>query len=211
MSAPETIFYPSGELPNDFCIRGATPYSLTAFLRQLLIDHFSDPNRIENPDLRGYVWTGDDASPLLIESITRWRPRKTENRPAILIKRNDWQVQRQGIDHRLMGGFSLEGELDYDCLVSGSHSVFCISNNGAEAEILGHEVFRLILHYAPLIRQTINLDRLDIAGLSSLQKVEEAQDNFVTATTLQYVFQEKWSLVPQAPTLKSVAFQTNTD
>lgn len=211
MSTPETIFYPPDEPISDFCVRGVTPYSMTVLLRQLLIDHFSDPQRIENPDLRGYIWTGADSDPILIESISRWRPRKTENRPAILIKRNDWQVQRQGIDHRLMGGLSLEGNLDYACLVSGSHSIFCVSNNGAEAELLGHEVFRLILHFSPLIREAANLARLEVAGLGGLNLVEESQDNFVVPITLQYVFLEKWTLLPQAPTLKTIQFEPNTD
>ena len=181
---------------------------MTGFLREWFKYHFSNPDFVENKELRGKLWKEVDSSNILIESITKYKPTLVEKRPAVIIKRNEWQVQRAGIDDRLQGGVSLTGERYYSTFLTGSHTLFCIAGHGTEAEILGGEVYRELLQFGPIIRQELDMMRFVLVGVGALFELEEASENYAVPVTVSYAAEEKWLLQPYAPTLKRVVLSS---
>lgn len=193
--------------PKTLCSIGLRAQLMTGFFREWLTRHFSDEMTIEAPSLRSMLWKQIDSSKLVIESATRWHPRKTEGRPAILIHRNDLNpAQKLSIANKLHGNIDLTGAEHYAILEAGSHTLFCISPLGEEAEIIGGEVTRDLRQFSDKIREAMNLHRFEWAGTGSPKVLEEAKQNFVVPVTFAYVNEEHWSLIPHAPYLKRIVF-----
>lgn len=188
----------------EWCSIGPRAWLLTGFLREWLQQHFSTAGGIEHPELRSLLWRAMDDSPILIESVTRWLPEQTETRPAVVIKRNDWSVDRVGIGDFLQGDSDLTGTDHYSILLTGSHTLFCIARNAQQAEILAAEVYREFLQFGPAIRQALDLKRFLVAGAGALALLEEAAQTYVVPVTVGYAFEEKWMLIPHAPVLKRI-------
>ena len=169
--------FPAGSVPENrvssisaLCSCGMRPHIMTGLLRQYLIGHFKDPDNIEEPKLRRQItellaWEPSDAETLephigglLIESITRWDPLKTDKRPAILIKRNAWKWNKLGIGD-VVSEDVYTGRITYSGLWSGSHTLYCLAQNGAEAEFISTEVFKVLVNFAPLIRKDMGLHK----------------------------------------------------
>lgn len=190
--------------PSNWCSIAPRPHLMTGFFREWFINHFSNSSNIEAKELRGKLWKAIPATDLVIESITQWRPDLTQKRPAIIIKRNDWQVQRISIGDELQGSIALTGYREYSVLISGSHTFFCISGKGTEAEILAAEVYREMMQFGPIIRDELNLKRFALVSVGSLFELEESKENFGVPVTVSYVADENWRIVPQAPVLKRI-------
>ncbi len=195
-------------LLSNWCAIAPRPHLMTGFLREWFKYHFSNPDFIESKDLRGKLWSRLDSSKILIESITQYKPDLVEKRPAIIVKRNDWQVQRAGIDDRLQGGVSLTGERYYSTFLTGSHTLFCIAGHGTEAEILGAEVYREMLQFGPVIRQELDLMKFVMVGCGAMFELDEARENYAVPVTVSYAAEERWLLQPHAPTLKRVVLSS---
>lgn len=161
---------------------------------------------IEDPTLKTtVVWDPDETkSQILIESVFRWKPSTTEQRPAVLLKRGAWKVLRLGIDDRKMGSTPLSGNPQYVTFLQGSHTLFCMSSAPAECETLATEVYREMVEFGPLFRQVFNLTRFVVTDVGEMSIVEEAHQNFVVPITCAYAAEETWEIVEQAPTLKHI-------
>jgi hypothetical protein len=184
-------------------------------------EHFSDPNKIENPQLRDNIFVSepDDTTEgtyptgILIEPIYKWDPRRFSTRIAIYINRNDMQIQRLGINDGMTVGLGTDadGNLNtyegdkHEVGVLGSHTLFCIGRSGAETEIVASEVFREVQHFAPILRQDLKLHRLVIAGYTGINQLEEYDQHFVVAITIGWAYIEAWRLIPLAPWLKTLS------
>lgn len=193
----------------EWCSLGPRAMLITGMLRSWLTMHFSKAGRIEHPQLRSRLWSAMPDSPILIESITRWKPEETEKRPAVIIKRNDAAVEPRGIDNKLMGGgLDLTGSEHYATFVRGSHTLFCLAGQAQEAEILGGEVYREFMQFGPQLREVLGLMRFGVAGLGGPAEVEECDEHYVVPVTVGYVFEEKWRLIPHAPVLKTVVLSS---
>lgn len=186
------------------CQLGPRTHLVTGFLRRWLTTHFSAEATIENPDLRGYLWSSVDSSQLLIESITQWRPAMTEKRPGILISRNDWEIMRWGINDETMGYQPKDGARRFNVGIKGSHTVFCISAKPVEAEILASEVYREFMQFGPIIREELDLHMFRVVQVGKLFRVREAKNNYAVPVTVAYAAQEMWKLIPHLPFLKTV-------
>lgn len=198
-------------LLSNWCAIAPRPHLMTGFLREWFAYHFSDPHNIEHADLRYALWSAMPNTKILVESITKWDPASVQRRPAIIIKRNAWQVQRVGIDDRLQGAVSLNGTRNYVTYVTGSHTLFCLAGKGAEAEILAAEVFHDMMKYGPVIRQELDLMRFAAVGVGEQFELEEARENYAVPVTVTYAAEERWSIVQQAPVLKRVVLSTFLD
>ena len=189
---------------SDWCSIAPRPHLMTGFFREWFKHHFADVSNIEARQLRGLLWSAMPATKILVESITQWKPENTEKRPAIIIKRNDWSVQRVGIDDRLMGSVPLTGERYYATYLTGTHTLFCLAGSGTQAEILAGEVYREMIQFGPVIRHELDLMRFAVAGVGGLFELEEARQNYAVPVTVTYAVEERWQLTPYAPTLKKV-------
>jgi hypothetical protein len=216
--------YPSGSTPENrinvasaLCSYGTRPHAMTGFLRQLLLDHFVDPNNIEDPRIRRRLedvgaWrpseNGENVSGIIIESHTKWQPNTSMQRQSLVIKRDRWQWQRVGI-----GDFadedSRDGFMYYRGFWQGSHTVLAIAGNGAEAELLGTEVMRFLLRYGAIIVAEMGLHRFIPIGMDTLHKVKEVADHYAVPVTVAYAAEESWRTEPQAPRLKRISFRAS--
>lgn len=199
------------------CSYGKRPHVMTGLLRQLLLQHFADPENLEEPRLRRQLETlgswkpsdnGLNQGGILIESITRWQPATADKRPAILIKRNTWQWQRQGIGDRESTNH-YEGSTNYMGFWEGSHTLFCLCPSGAEAEFLSTEVVRFLHEFAPWIRDQMNLHRFLVAEIGGVSEVQEVLQGYAVPVTVAYVAEEAWTLQPYAPRLKRIVFKAS--
>lgn len=206
---------------SSLCSTGHTPNIVTGAFLRFLMEHFADPNKIENAALRDNIYRvdpddtteGPSAKGILIDPIYKWNPRDFSLRPAIYIKRNGMQPQRLGINDGLTIGLDKDkdGQIetykgDYHVVgVQGSHSLFCIGRTGAEAEILASEVFREVQHFAPILRKDLKLKKLAVAEYTEVNRLDEYDQHFVVALTVAWYYFEKWRLKPVAPWLKGIS------
>jgi hypothetical protein len=203
------------------CSYGMRPHVMTGFLRQLLIGHFSDPQNIEEPRIRRQVetigaWrpestdTGSSLNPsgILIESITRWAPNNADKRPAILIRRNSWRWSSRVIGDKLSENV-YTGETEYSGFWEGSHTLFCLAPNGAEAEFLSTEVVKFLTLFSPLIRQQMDFFRFMIGEIGGVGEVQEVMQGYAVPITVTYVAHESWSIQPYVPRLKRIVFKAS--
>jgi len=196
-----------GTTVSSICHYLARPILLTGMFRDVLIRHFCAAEYIEAPELRHLIWKQTlGQSKILVESVHRWKPHLTEQRPAIIVKRNAYSNQRKGIGDKLQGPpADIIGNPHYGTFWVGSHTLFCIGGSGAQAELLATEVQREITQFGPLIRRLMRLHRIQVVEVGEIGELEEATENFVVPVTVGYAYEENWMLVQQAPPLHSIS------
>ena len=223
---PEEIeeLYPEGSAPENrvkkvsaLCSYGMRPHVMTGLLRQLLVDHFADVQNIEDPKVRRQIETlgawqpvenGLNQSSILIESITRWNPNNADKRPAVLIKRNDWRWMRQTIGDKA-GENPYTGSTSYMGFWEGSHTLYCLAQNGAETEFLTTEVVRFLVTFSPLIRDQMDLMRFLVSSVGGIGEVQEVIQWYAVPVTVSYVAEESWELRPYVRRLKRIVFKAS--
>ncbi len=204
MSDPSPAF----DTGNNLCALGMMPHVVTGFLRDWLTNRFSDPNNIEAEPLRGLLWKATQPTGILIESITRWKPEATEKRPAIIIKRGNWTSSRLVLNDSVGTDDTYLGSQRYGRLMAGSHTLFCISNSGAQSEIIAGEVFKDLNTYGLVIANILNLVKFEAVELGELFQLEEAKENYAAPIVIQYTGQEVWTVAQQGPILKRVTLSS---
>jgi hypothetical protein len=200
MSDPQPAF----DTGNNLCAIGMTPHIVTGFMRDWLTNRFADPNNIETEQLRGLLWKATQPTGILIESITRWKPEATEKRPAIIIKRGNWTSSRLVLNDSAGTENMYLGSQKYGRLMAGSHTLFCISNSGVQAEILAGEVFKDLNTYGLVIANILSLVKFEAVELGQLFQVQEAKENYAAPVVIQYTGQEVWTVAQQGPVLKRI-------
>ena len=198
-----------------FCQRGPRPRYITGAIRWALIAHFSNEDFIEQEQVKGYVWNEDKTqSNLLIESAHKWETVVTQQRPALMIKRNEVKPRKLGINHGMTTGIDTTGDKQYQgdvktCAMTGSHTVFCIGQSGAEAEALGQEVLQELLEFGPVIHRDICLAKWEVAGMGGIGKLEESREHFVVPVTVAWAYFNTWMLRPVGPYLHKIVVNTD--
>jgi len=193
------------------CSFGNTPRLMSGAIRQILLQHFADPENIMSASLRSYLqqegaWTADEHTGLYIETLARWRPELTESRPAVIIKEGDWTNERMGIgDH--WGTDERTGAESYASFWHGTHTVFALGGEGAETQVLAAEIAKLLVWFGPVIMDQLELHRFLVTSVSGLHAMQEATENYVVAVSMGYIAQERWELQMEAPRLKRIVFQ----
>ncbi len=212
--------FPPGSRPEDrrfrlstLCSMGMTPRLMTGIIRQILLQHFVDPNQIFNPNLRDQLvqngaWTSGPESGIYIEALDRWRPEMTEKRPALVIKEGDWTWERRGIGNQ--AGYDWrDGKQYYAGFWKGSHTVFAVGNEGAETQLLSWEARTVLTWYSPVIMDQASLHQFEPLRLGALQALDESTENYIIPIDYAYVAEETWSLQEDAPRLKKIVFDVD--
>lgn len=201
---------------------------LTGIFLQILRHHFSDPARLQyngenefaDPDhtipkqeLEGYVWLPDKTQTRIqIQSVWEVNTEDIQRRPGIYVKRNQLQPRKLSIGHGFSTGavkdkegnlLRVEGHL-YSILVLGSHTIFCVGQAGAEAELLGQEVFELMLQFGPHLRDELKFQSFETVECGEVSMLEEAKTHFAVPIVVGYAFARTWRIEKVAPWLKNV-------
>ncbi len=170
------------------------PLLMTGVMINWMRMHFGSSSRINLEDLQDYIWTDSVDSVLTIESVYKYDAAKSEKRPGIFIKRNAWKVERQGIDDRKMLATNFDAWPQYLAFFKGSHTLFCVAGESAEAELLATEVYRELIMSGPRARQVFGLLRFVVTDIGEVSLLEEATENFVVPITVAYGGQLSWQI-----------------
>lgn len=206
MAEPTQTLQYFGKTISSLCATLPTPIILTGLFRDVLCRHFIQADNIQDPQLQGLVWTNNDQTGILIESIHRWLPATTGKRPAIIIKRNAYRNSRATIGDRYQGTpGDQEGNYRYTTHWAGSHTLFCLGRSGAQAELLSTEVQRELTQFAPELLSLPYLHRLQVVEVGEISEVEEAHEHFAVPVTVLYQYEQNWKIRLQAPRLMQVS------
>lgn len=190
-----------------FCTLGPRPIVMTGLLRMWLINHFSSVDNTEDQTqtIRKLVWQTDiKRAGIVIESVTRWTKELTEKRPAVMIKRNGWKRIKLGIGDRMQGTSDPDAQTAYGNAWQGSHTLFCIGGNGAEAETLCAEVYREINQFSQQVRAAADLLRIEVTEVGEVAELDEARQNFFVPVVVGYGFTEQWRIRQEVPIAKTL-------
>lgn len=187
---------------SSLCEMGWRPIMITGLFRDMLARHFSEASLIEQADLRRYLWSDNERSGILVESVHRYRGDLVGKRPAILIKRNAYASRKLFLND--FSGTNGRGEDSHTVIWVGSHTLFCIHGTGASVEILATEVQRELTEFAPVVRQYLSLAQYAVTEVGAASMLEEATENFVIPITVAWAYQQRWKLQPEALPLRRV-------
>ena len=196
---------------SSLCEHGWQPLLLTGFLRDTLARQWSDPQNILAPELKQFIWSEDDTSGILIESVTRFRADSLEKRPAIMIKRNSYRPLSLGIGNKIHGvgenAYATQkgAHTRYLLQFIGTHTLFCIGGSGASTEILATEVLNNFVEFAIPLQRHLNLKTFTVSEVGALHKLDEAKENFVVPITLSWCYEHTWELRHESLPLQSIS------
>jgi len=183
------------------------PQIMTGVLREILIQLFGRENNVDEQDLRQLVWKEGVRTAILIESYHAWNPSLIAKRPAIILRRNTYTREPRAIDDRYQGQITMESTRT--TFWQGSHTLFCISRSGAQAELLSTEVAQALTTFGAAIRDAVNLHRFGVMEIGGIAELEEVAEHFVVPVTVAYAYQQSWITRPyNMPILKSLSLKS---
>jgi len=195
------------------CENGWQPLLITGFLRDLLVRQWSAATNIISPENKQYVWSEEQTTGILIESVHRYRADLVEKRPAIMIKRNSFRNVQTGFSGQIFG----EGLTAYEnekgaisrhtTLFVGSHTLFCIHGTGASTEILAAEVMTHLVACLFPIRQHLGLRQFSVTEVGAIQEIEESSENYVIPITVGWGYEHTWELKLESLPLQDVSIE----
>lgn len=215
----ETLF-PQGSSPDSrveclsaLCSYGLTPLVVTGGFRHVLTHHFSDPRNILNATIRQRitregVWRDDDQTGIVIDSLSRWRPELSAKKLTLLLKEGEWQWQQVGIGNRAQVDVRT-GRQTYGGYWAGSHTIFALATEGAEALALATEVMKCFLMFLDEISSTLELQKLTPVSIGAISALKESRETYVVPVTLAYIVPDFWYTQPEAPRTKRITFQSS--
>lgn len=188
---------------------GMRPHLMTGMLVQLFRAHFASSSTIEEPTLRETLWRADARGGMIVESAARWNPKAAGQAPAVIVKRNRWNVVRRGIGDQLeyYGGGDISGDAYYTTFLQGSHTLFCVAHEANQAERVAAEVYRELIEFGPVIREKLCLDRFVLAGVEEPMKLKETPEALAVPVVVTYTFEESWRLSQEVPVLGGISIE----
>lgn len=192
------------ETPSAVCSIGHTPLLISGLLVEQFRQHFANPKAIEQPEFRDRLWRATPDTGVMIEDWTVWKPEISGLRPAIIVRRNDWQSKKITFNNQT--GTTPEGQPCYIRLLTGSHTLFCIAKEGAEAEILATEVYRYLISFGTVIAQAFDLKMFEHVHTGAPGSIREATDRYGVPVSVAYAVTESWVLRQHEPWLQRIQF-----
>jgi hypothetical protein len=193
----------------------------------LLRDHFSKASNLEfnganyldeTLELENYVWNEDNRDTRIkIESVWDYVLEDLQRRPALYVKRNKIQTQKSAIGDGFTAAPNTDGHGNVRNVpgryqtraILGSHTIFCVGGTGAEAELIGWEVFNHLHQFAQVIREEFRFHRFIVPEVGEVGLLEEFDDHFVVPVVVAYAAFPAWRVDVEAPWLKTVAINVS--
>jgi hypothetical protein len=220
---------------SSLCTTGFHPNLLTGFFVRSLRDHFSDPDNLEFggrnefrivdgqrevvEELQNYVWSEGPNTKILIDPVWKYNRENIQARPGLLVRRDPFS--RQSLV--LGDGYTVRPKRDADgnvervqgryqtCAIVGSHTIFCIGGSGAEAELLGAEVFNHFSYFGQLFREELHMHEFAAKSVEAVAYLEEFDDHYVVPVVVSYGYMAAWRVEREAPWLKSIAIDVQSE
>jgi hypothetical protein len=188
---------------SSLCHIGMTPGRMTGLLLSTLRQLFGSSQNIQNSDLRGYVYTNDDATnQIAIEPFGQRSTKSIGKLPEIIVKRGPYRRQTAWQD---TGVYNSDGHTDYLEQLLGSHTIFCTSSNADTADSLAFEIVLLLSAFNKVIvANTPGLKRLVVGDVPSVSLREGATTNYVVPVNLAWITEYAYKLESDANLLDAV-------
>jgi len=179
--------------------RMISPFELQGIIVRMLQYHFSDPNNIVNPKLKGYTWAANDINSNILIKIDLERNPQVRNKPSIFVGREDIKGSHEG----LLRGVQIKGttgtlnDPNYTRLLAGNFMLTCEGLTFAEAENIAWEVASRIMYFSPALVTDYKIDVFDIAGIGKTTMLAENRESAIFATPIILYYQKLywWRLV----------------
>lgn len=190
---------------------------LTGFIRDLLIQQWSNPLNILADVNKQYVWKAGADTGILIESAFKFRPEITKKRPGIFIKRNPFKPADVGIGGMIQGGglsaYPTEkgAHEHYISNYSGSHTLFVVHSSDAAAEMVAFEVIQQMLSFKMALAKQLQLRNFKLGDVGSISQLEEFSESYVVPITVQWSFESVHEVMLESRPLKRVVFDLETN
>jgi hypothetical protein len=194
------------KVPSTVCATGNRPLLTHGWLIEEMRMHYSRPENINNPLLRDYVWKPepDPDNGILVESVGRWTPQISGQRPAIVIRFNEIKPLKVAINNQ--EGYSDQGQKRFVKIMTASQTVFCIHKEYDATLLLMTEVYSHLLQFSDPIRSIFDLLMFELVHAGGPGELKEASDRYASPVTLAYAWSESWEVIDWAPLLKTMKF-----
>ena len=185
------------------------PVKLVEYFTLLLRDFFSDPNNVQDDNVRELLLTKN----IIVDTMSTVDTDTSGSIPKIIVEFCGKQAQQN---------FAINNEWDYNIHNSSagyySHwqigiAVHVIGNTLQETLLIAEEANNFLHCFQTTIRDALGLKRCQITEMSKPQYLEEsnAQKAYLCSISLTLVVPHVWYIVSQYPKLKRVTFNFNTD
>jgi len=190
-------------IPN-FCSWGPRPLTMDGVFVELLQQHFESANNIEHEELQTRIFSKTASlNNILIEESTVWTPKETQRRPAVIVHQNGWKCIKRGTFDNVSGNTE-EGFTRHTKYWRGSHTLFPIAKEGAEAKILAAEVYRYFNYFGPKFRRWFGLMMFELMGVGAPARIEEWDEHWTLPITIAYGWADEWILKPDDPVIATI-------
>lgn len=209
---------------------GPNPFFLSGVFQRLLQYHFSTSDNIEEWLLKEYIWTPSNQcckvtednedegtsqeippSRILIRPSWSQLGPEIQKLPTLLVKREAFQTGRISFQDASLVGRNEKGVYEgrrHQVDIKGKHSIICKGGSGAEAELLGQEVYFRMLHYQQVIKKDFSLGHLFTEGVSGVKtRTDESKPTHYTVVSIDWAYVYLWLVIPESPILKRIAFE----
>lgn len=213
-----TVDTPSGSFNQTYnwadlaalCPRGLDMRTIETLLFQLVVSHFSDPDRIINPDLKGLIYSPNQVqTKLRIALNTAYDLPVSSKLPAVILKRGEQKFSRIGLNDRGERSFaSTTGVFPFVRNSEGTHSLLAVSSVPGETENLANELLDAFTCVAPVLRSELPFADFEVVGVSELQLSEELGNRSVVAVQLLYKYELGWTLRYATPLVGAIDVRT---
>lgn len=194
-----------------FTHQASDPRTLTGAFVTLVRQHYAQPGN-EDP-VAGYHWTDSvETSQILIEPYYAWTPESIQQRPAVIVSRSPWKVEKMGLGGIEMGSPNVDGyeENVHHAVLSGGHTFFCLGTTGLDAETIATDVAQLLLCFHEQIRKRLCLSQFYLSEIGQVHKLEECREHFAVPVAVQYAVQWNWETLRQAPVWMRTSYEPPT-
>lgn len=184
---------------------GLSPDMISGVLVQMLAQHFSCPEDIIIPELRGYVYDPDPAETRIwIQPLYTWNKTDAGKVPRIVYVDLDQQSKRITIGDQFYQHNTRLGAQGFVRSWSGSHRFMCIGHTDLEASLLARELAQFWTQFTPWIIANLPFHDFHVQSRSAPQQFDELGDRMGVALVVSYSYIWSWELVPDGPPLKAV-------
>jgi len=192
------------------CPDGLDVTSVTNIIFKLLAIHFSDPANIVNPNLKSFIFTTTLPTALVININTTFNPATATNQPALIIVRNQIDIQRI-----VMGDLTetvtppSQGIVPFVRKVRGSYTILCITSFPGVTEELAQEVFDFLTCLSPILRTELPFADFQVNAISNVQISDPLGNRTVVGVQVLYEYEYGWKIqYHTAPLSKITATET---